>query len=352
MNPAIQVLAAHKKAIDADIAAYTQHLEATTASKYGKGSQLALNAYCDILSRGGKRLRGALVIEGYKMCGGTNEAMILQAARAIEMIHAYLLVIDDIQDRSVLRRGGPSAHMMLKKVVKDQHLAETLATNAALLGCHAAMMILANLDTEPLLRSNVLSILNRTLTVTYHGQTNDSNNESRSDVSEQDVYNVQEWKTATYTILNPIHVGMVLAGADCHATDGVTPYAMAAGQAFQIIDDVIGTFGKPTEIGKGNMGDICEGKKTLMVVYALGHAQAADKKFLLKSLGNRQLTAKDFERCEQVLIDSGAKKYAQTKAQEYVNLATQSIDNNKQHWSVEGTAFLAGLAQFLQDRSS
>lgn len=340
----------HKKAIDTDISAYVEHLKKTTHAQFGKGSDDALNAYCEILMRGGKRLRGALVIEGYTMSGGTNHAMILQAARAMEMIQAYILIIDDIQDRSATRRGGPTAHLALGELTKDAHLGETLATNAALLGCHAAMTILANLDAPAELRSNVLSILNRTMVVTAHGQIADALQNAQS--TEADIRNVHEWKTANYTILNPLHVGMVLAGADCHATDAITPYAMATGQAFQITDDIIGVFGDNSKSGKDNLDDFREGKRTLLTVYAIKHASKPDQEFLEQCLGNEQLTVKDFSRCQKIIRQTGALDHAEQQAKQYVAQALASVQNNHDKWSAEGTQFLQGLAEYLLARSS
>ncbi len=345
------VLKQHKQAIDADIAKYVDYLKSSTKEQFGKGSELAVDAYCDILMRGGKRLRGALVMEGYAMCGGTNQAMILQAARAMEMIHAYMLIIDDIQDRSLLRRGGPTAHVKLAKILKDDHLGESLATNAALLGNHAALMILANLDAPAELRSNVLSILNRTLVITAHGQLADIYNEINPDTTEADVIKTQEWKTATYTVLNPLHVGMVLAGADCHATDGVTPYAHAMGQAFQSVDDIIGIFGDTATTGKNNMDDITEGKRTLLTVYALNHATKSDKAFLLDCLGNAELNTKDFDRCKQIIRQSGALDHAKTQAEQYAKTALASLHKNSSLWSKQDTVFLEGMADFLLTRT-
>jgi geranylgeranyl diphosphate synthase type I len=340
-------LKADKQVIDTDIASYVDYLKASTKDQYG-GSEQALKAYCDILTRGGKRLRGALVIEGYTMSGGRNQKMILQAARAIEMIHAYLLVVDDIQDKSQRRRGGPTAHVQLAKTSKDAHVAEALALNAALLGNHAAMTILANLDAPAELRTNVLSILNRTLLVTVHGQIADL---TPKNVSEADVYKVQEWKTATYSILNPLHVGMVLAGADCNVTDGVTPYALAIGQAFQITDDIIGTFGDPKTTGKDLMDDIREGKQTLLTVYALNHTKPADKMFLQRCLGDPQLTATDFTGCRAVIRNSGALDYARQQAKIFVDQAIKALDKNQKYWSATGNQFLKELAEYVLVRT-
>ncbi len=96
----------YKQIIDEDIAAYAKQVQATTLRQYGANARLEVDAYLDILQRGGKRIRGALTILGYEMSGGADKTMILQAARAIEMIHAYILIIDDFQDRSVMRRAN------------------------------------------------------------------------------------------------------------------------------------------------------------------------------------------------------------------------------------------------------
>jgi geranylgeranyl diphosphate synthase type I len=339
-----------KKQIDQDIADYAQRLQQTTLQQYGVASQQVIDAYLAILQRGGKRIRGGLTMVGYQMMGGHDQTMIIQAARAMEMIHAYLLIIDDIQDRSVSRRGGPTAHVALGQQLHDDHLGQALAMNAALLGSHAAQMILANLDADPLLRSNVMSIVSRTLLVTFHGQTHDLLNQVHTNVSLKDVENVMDWKTAHYSFLNPLHVGMVLAGADCTATDAITSYALAAGRAFQISDDLLGVFGNQESSGKNPQDDIREGKRTLLTVYGLQKAQPADRQFLLKSLGNSKLTDQDFKRCQQILSDTGARLYAQAQAAKSCKQAISSLQAAHASWSPEGTKYLLDLVKTLQNR--
>jgi geranylgeranyl diphosphate synthase type I len=350
-------LGSYKQQIDADIAEYVRHTKKTTLQNYGSSARLAADAYLSILERGGKRIRCALVMMGYEMSGGTDRKMILQAARAIEMIHAYILIIDDIQDRSVVRRGGPTAHILLSDyhrkhslAADEQHFGISIALNSALIGSHAAQMILVNLDADPVLRNNVLSIVNRTMLVTAHGQTNDIMNEVSAEVTAEDIDRVLEWKTAHYTFLNPLHVGMVLAGADCHATDAITDYAMHAGRAFQITDDILGIFGNEFESGKSPMDDMREGKRTVISQYALKHAKTADKNFLIQMLGNKQLTQAEFVRCKDILVETGALKNAQEQAEHHVKAALASLDSDTNGWTKEGVSFLRGLAEYLVGR--
>lgn len=349
----------YKTVIDKDIAQYSKQAAKSALQNYGAYSRVATDAYLSILGRGGKRIRGALVMLGYEMSGGEDMEMALQAARAIEMMQAYILIIDDIQDRSMIRRGGPSAHAMLQDYHQQHHLAGDAAhfgvavgLNSALGGAHAAQMILSNLPVDKEARLKVVSIMNRTMLVTSHGQTNDIINELIADVDEAAVDRVLEWKTAHYTFLNPLHVGMVLAGADCEPTDAITDYAMHAGKAFQITDDILGTFGQEQESGKSPLDDIREGKRTLLTVYALKHAKHSDQNFLIQMLGNQHITPAEFERCKDILVQSGALDYSHKEAEQHSKKAVAALQPHKSLWTEEGVAFLEGLANFLLTRTA
>lgn len=349
----------YKTAIDEDIEAHSKQIASSTLKQFGAYSRVATDAYLGILGRGGKRIRGALVMLGYEMSGGTDKKLALDAARAIEMMQAYILIIDDIQDRSLMRRGGLAAHTALEAYHHQHHLAGdsahfgiSIAINAALSGAHAAQMILANLPTDEENRLKVLSIMNRTMLTTAHGQTNDIVNELIAHADEQAVDRVLEWKTAHYTLLNPLHVGMVLAGADCSATDAITDYAIHAGKAFQITDDILGTFGQEQDSGKSAIDDIREGKRTLLTVYALEHANHADQNFLIQMLGNQQITPAEFERCKNILVQSGALDYARQEAEQHIASAIESLNEHRGMWAPEGADFLEGLATYILTRTT
>lgn len=353
------MLGQYKQAIDDDIANYSKYTRTSTLQHYGANAHLEIDAFLEILARGGKRIRGALVMLGYEMAGGTNRPMILQAARAVEMMHAYILMIDDIQDRSPIRRGGPTAHMALADYHRQHQLAGdaahfgvSIALDAALAGAHAAQMILSNLDADPQLRLNVIGIINRTMLITAHGQTNDIMNEMVAEVSHEDIERVLEWKTAEYTFLNPLCIGLVLAGADCGETDAIRDYALGAGKAFQITDDILGTFGTEFESGKSPMDDIREGKRTLLVAYALEHATNGNKNFLLQMLGNADITPAQFARCKDILVETGALTYAQDQAKQYVEQALHALETEEHRWSADGTLFLRELATYLLTRTA
>ncbi|HSW65967.1 MAG TPA: polyprenyl synthetase family protein [Bacillota bacterium] len=353
-------LGAYKRAIDDDIASYALHIRDVTRGQYGsKVADIDADVFLDILTRGGKRIRGALVMAGYEMCGGTNQEMIVQVARAIEMLHAYILIIDDIQDRSSLRRGKPTAHKMLTAYHRkhrlqgdEAHAGISLALDAALAGAHAAEMILANVNADAELRLKVLSIVNRTMAITAHGQTLDIMNELVKTPEAADIERVLEWKTALYTIINPLHVGMVLAGADCRATDAITPYGQHVGKAFQITDDILGIYGNEQSLGKTPGDDIREGKGTVLTMYALRHASQPDAAFLRSCLGKQDLTHAEFTKCRAIIETSGALAHAKKMALDHARAALTTLDEATGLWSEDGTVFLRSLVAALQGRAA
>jgi geranylgeranyl diphosphate synthase type I len=351
-------LADYKKLIDDDIDSYCRQVNENTKNNYGVHSGLTSLIYTDILQRGGKRIRGILTCVGYKMCGGKDKQVMIQAARSIEMAHAYLLILDDVQDRSSQRRGGPSAHKMIAEVHSQQewrgeadHTGVSLALNSALLGLHGAEMVLANLKVSPELRIKAFNIMNNTMLVTLHGQTNDIVNELTTEVSEKDIDSVLQWKTAHYSFLNPIHMGMVLAGAPCEDTNAITRYALQLGKAFQLTDDLLVVSDDP-EKGKNAIDDIREGKRTLLTVHALQNAKRGDANFLKKCLGDQDLTEVEFERCQEILFDSGAVDYVRQKARNFAEEARQALHEHDRPWDEKSLEFLDKLVDHVLARSA
>jgi geranylgeranyl diphosphate synthase type I len=350
-------LLAYKEAIDEDIKRYAAHVEKTTEQQFGAYPSAVTGTYLDMLSRGGKRIRGALAMVGYEMCGGQDREMILRAATALEMIHAYILIIDDIQDRSKLRRNKPTVHEALASFHRKNelrgdagHTGVSLALNAALAGAHAAQMLFAGLNVDPELRIKVIGIVNLTMLTTAHGQTADIMNELTHDVSKTDVEQALEWKTAHYTILNPLCVGMALAGAGCDDTNAIRDYALNTGRAFQITDDIIGIFGDDSQTGKSNMDDIKEGKRTLLTLYALEHASPGDRNKLLAALGNESITEAEFAEVKRIITDTGALQSAREAAQNYAGEALKALDAYAERWNTPNVTFLRDLVRSLLGR--
>lgn len=355
----LEKLAGFKKLIDVDIAKFCEESLENSYENFGEYPTEAVKAYCDILSRGGKRIRGALTMVSYEMLGGTNKQVALEAGRAIEMLHAYILMVDDIQDRSEIRRGGPTAHMTLKNYHEQRHLkdesshfGESITMNGFLYGVHSALNVLADLDVTADKKLAAIKNVNKHFIATAHGQSMDIFNEVLETVDETAVDKVLLWKTAFYTFMNPLQLGAILAGASNKDLTKLEEYSLSAGRVFQITDDILGIFSEESSSGKSPLDDIKEGKRTILTVKALELAPKADAYFLEQMLGNKQLTNVEFHQCRDIIEQSGALDYARAQAKNSVVDALSSLEKNKDNWAEPQVDFLSQLVQFLVDRKS
>jgi geranylgeranyl diphosphate synthase, type I len=125
-----------------------------------------------------------------------------------------------------------------------------------------------------------------------------------------------------------------------------------AGRAFQIGDDIVGTFSDEQQSGKSPHDDIREGKRTLLIAYALKKADLADAHFLRQCLGNQNLTSAEFDRCKIIIEHSGSLDYAKKEAKKSAMAAIAVLDTKTEGWSATGVEFLRQLVQYLVVRKS
>lgn len=353
-----QKLNEYKTLIDQDVALISRRIYKQTEEVYGQYSGDVVKAYLDILSRGGKRLRGALTMHAYFMAGGDDDRVAVRAATCIEMLHAYLLVVDDIADHSRLRRGAAAAHVLLEQYHREHrykgdanHFAMSQATNAALIGVHTALREVGTLEVEESRKIASLQLINQAMITTIHGQINDMMNEVVSQVSEMDVRQVMTWKTAYYTFLNPLEFGFTLAGKSLADAEWLREYALHAGVSFQLTDDIIGIYGDSAETGKSNLDDLREGKMTLLIARALERGNEDQQQTLHSILGRQDLTETDRETAMTILENTGAYLYVTELAEREGQLAMEALDTAEGAWGSD-IPFLQGIVEYIRDRSN
>jgi geranylgeranyl diphosphate synthase type I len=323
----------------------------------------ANQSFPDLLGEGGKRVRGILCIIGYDLYDGTDPGIVGRAAAILEAYHAYMLVVDDIMDKSVLRHGQDTAHEALEKFHLSRidpdhpdplaqarsaaHWGKSAATNAALIGMHRASADLSLLDPT----GQASFITHKRLAETGIGQQRDVSPQGYDATTSDDALETVRLKTARYTFLLPLQLGAVLAGAPPEDLDDHTgPIAIiadSAGIAFQLQDDLIGTF-KTGDTGKSEMDDIMEGKRTWLVARTLELLQEQQKekqkRILLSALGNCALPEKVFRTCQHIIKDSGAYDESQELVSTYMWSALDALDNGPAQWRKH-----PGVQQFLRD---
>jgi geranylgeranyl diphosphate synthase, type II len=237
------------------------------------------------LSRVGKSIRPAICLATCVAFGGKQEDA-LNSALALEMLHNAFLVHDDVEDESELRRGTPTMHA--------EH-GVPLAVNAG--DTLNALSLRLFRDNLPVLGQKltwrVLEEVDHLMMESLEGQAMELGwiRDQRCDVTEQDYLKMTLKKTCWYSFIHPCRIGALIATRDDVDLDRFNLFGFYLGAAFQIQDDLLNLVGEQEKYGKEIGGDLLEGKRTLMLVHLLRHADASDttrlKEFLSKSRRNR-----------------------------------------------------------------
>lgn len=346
--------------VNAGVGTFAEALRAQTGVEHPDVGA-SVDSYLSVLEAGGKRTRGLLTVAGYEMCGGEDQGMIAQAAGAIEAVHASLLVVDDVLDASDLRRGAPAAHRRMEGYLRDQgragdlpRLAEGTVELAALLARDEAQQVVLGLQVPPERILLAVQQLNKWVGQTGVGQILDVLSPTRDDISESDIARINTSKTAYYSFLMPLQVGAALAGAPPEELELFTPYALHAGSAFQLQDDIIGLFGDEATTGKPRMSDMLEGKRTMLMLRTLELADVqgdtTGKQAILAALGNPDLQEEHFDYCLDVIRRTGALQVIGADVDWHTQQALATLDQLPTHWDQQHIQPLRDLAAYGAQR--
>lgn len=248
----------------------------------------------DYPSRSGKGLRPGLLMIFNRAYGGSDE-LALNTAAALELFQNWIVIHDDIEDRSDLRRGLPTLHIKYGM---------PLALNAgdALAG---KMWDLILKNREILGSDKTMMVFDEFLQM-YHNTTAGQHIElaweveNRWDVTVDDYFNMCRRKTAWYTCITPSWIGCLIAGASRNIRDHAIKFGLDLGVAFQIQDDVLNLIGDREKYGKEIGGDILEGKRTLILIDLLTKCDAGERKFIINFMGEDRDT-KDQSAIDEIL---------------------------------------------------
>ena len=211
--------------------------------------------------RAGKRIRPLLCLLTCSAAGGNYEQA-LPAAAAIETLHNFSLLHDDIEDDSDTRRGRPT-------VWKLWGVPQAINTGDGMFAlAHLALIRLPQRGVSPDRTLTAMQLFDQTCLTLTHGQFLDMEFEHRLDVSVNEYLTMIEAKTAAL-IATSTHLGALLAGADGPTCAHWRAFGRHLGLTFQIRDDILGIWGDAETIGKSTATDILTRKKTLPVVYGL-----------------------------------------------------------------------------------
>ena len=271
-----------------------------------------------LIEAGGKRLRPFLTIKACEAAGGPPKDAIPFAA-AVEILHNFTLVHDDVMDHDSLRRGSPTVH------TKYGEPMAVLAGDMLFAKVYQSVLDYApaHISSEDVVYT--LQKLTDAIITLCEGQVLDISFPKATDVSEEDYLFMISGKTSAL-FKACAEVGAIAAGAQTEVIDALGKFAWDAGITFQIIDDILGVTAEEKTLGKPVGSDIREGKKTLIMIHALKHADEKQKKTLLEAMKGEETTHEEIEAAVDVLRDVPYIEYAKKEAKKYLETAFKSLN--------------------------
>ena len=294
----------------------------------------------DLVLAGGKRLRPTFAYWGWRGAVGSGEPVdpLLPALAALELMHTFALVHDDVMDDSDTRRGRPTAH----RIFAGQHTRAGRLGDPTRFGATAAILVgdlclvwadqlLARTPMPTATLFAVRARYDRMRAEAVAGQYLDILGETEpGEWPVERALLVARLKTASYTVQRPLQFGLALAGpADTGLDDAYGRYGELIGEAFQLRDDLLGVFGDPAVTGKPAGDDLRTGKPTTLLLLARRLATPAQRAELAPdpagavnpAEGSGGLNPARIKRLTQTVADTGAPERVETMIRENVAAA-------------------------------
>jgi geranylgeranyl diphosphate synthase, type I len=283
---------------------------------------------------GGKAVRPTLTLLAAQAVGAPATAAV-PGAVALELVHNFSLIHDDLMDGDRERRHRPTVWALFGA-------GEAIIAGDAL----AALAYAVLLEVEEPHGQHAGRELTRATLEMIRGQSEDLTFESRLDVTEQEVVDMSAHKTGAL-ISCACALGAILGRGTEQQADVLRAYGRHVGIAFQAVDDVLGIWGEPDVTGKPTAGDLRQHKKTLPVAHALA-APGAGAAELAGLLSDGELSAGAIERALEILDASGGRAWSLQIAQEHLGLALETLDGAG--LAPEPVAELRDMARFVVGR--
>jgi geranylgeranyl diphosphate synthase type I len=261
----------------------------------------------DYVLAGGKRLRPLFCRLGYLGAGGDPDAgEWLDVAAALELLHAFALLHDDVMDGSTIRRGRPALH---RRLAAD-HAGGGWRGDPRRFGEGVAVLLgdLAFACADRLVRgagATVGAVWDELRIELMMGQYLDVAAAARGGALTERALTVARYKSGSYSVERPLQLGAAQAGASATLREAYTAFGRPLGEAFQLRDDLLGVFGDEMTTGKPVGEDLREGKPTVLLALALAQAPTSAAG-LLARVGAADLSAEEVAHLRELFLDCGA----------------------------------------------
>ena len=308
------------------------------------------------LNSGGKIIRGFLIALGYEIASSNDVAYSYKLALAYEIFQTSVLIHDDIIDNDNLRRGKDTIHYSNYKKYKDydeafaKKVSESIGICVGNYGFYEANQVIVNNYKDDKNLARVLNYYNDIILKTIEGELIDvelpftSKYNLDNNNIETNIMQVYKLKTAYYTIIGPLCLGLILNGYNDDKLEEITRFGEKVGIAFQIQDDILGIY---NDMGKVQGSDIKEYKQTILFANTLKNDKYKDE--LLKYYGKSNITQEEVEAVRKIFKESGSLLYATNMMNSLYEEAKQILINIS--WiPQEDKDILDGFIEYLKNR--
>lgn len=322
-----------------DWEAFQEHVKASL-SDYFSAQKMRAGAYSPAFAElwdhiaastmGGKWMRPKLLYLTYHAYAGQDWQACSDLAAAYEMLHAALLVHDDVIDRDFIRRGSATLGAVYRDVAvaqgHDREMADHAGFSAAIIAGDLLLtgsLCLAGSATPGHPQAGaILATVHEAIFASAAGELDDLLF-SLGSVSPgmSDVLHMERLKTAVYSFEMPLRAGALLAGASAGSADALAAVGRDIGVAYQVVDDILGTFGQETVTGKSVESDLREGKRTILTTFAQDSSEFSS---VLTAFRSGKVQVEDVRK---VLDGLGAQEFALNLAQ---SLVSDALDKAQQ----------------------
>jgi len=290
-----------------------------------------------LIVNGGKRLRPYMVIKSCQILKGkTPNAM--PAASAVEMVHNFTLVHDDIMDNDEMRHGVPTVH---------KKFGVPIAILAGDVLFSKAFQVITDTKLSTSATTQLVSRLAKACVDVCEGQLLDVKMAKERKIPSQAEYITMIGKKTAALFDVSCAMGAICATTKSSDISNLSSFGRNLGIAFQITDDLIGVMGDPKITKKPVGNDLREGKKSLPILMAIKLAKGNDKKIILKAFGNSKVSKNDLSKAVDVIRSLGIEENVRKQALKYAEKAERSLAKYSGPAKVE----LISLLDFVVKRS-
>ena len=283
-----------------------------------------------LIVNGGKRLRPYMVIRSCQIAGGkSSNAMI--AASAVEMVHNFTLVHDDIMDNDEMRHGVPTVH---------KKFGMPIAILAGDVLFSKAFQIISESKLSSNATTHLISRLAKACVDVCEGQLLDIKMADEKRIPTEKEYITMIGKKTAALFDVSCAMGAICATNKPKDISNLSGFGRNLGIAFQITDDLIGVMGDPKVTKKPVGNDLREGKKSLPILMAIKLAKNNEKKIILKAFGNSKISKKDLNKAVEVIRSLGIEEKVRNQALKYAEKSEKSLIKYKGTAKIELTALL------------